>query len=65
MNKTRKPYSCPELHVMIVKTHLMSTSTSIQATVNDETIINYRGIDTDGTMTPGSRRHDIWDEEEE
>ena len=27
--------------------------------------INYGGVDTEGTKDPASRRHNVWDEEED
>ena len=64
MNTTRKPYECPEAHLFTFSTVLLGASANVTAIIGDDDtpIINYGGVDTDGSQTPGSR---LWDMDED
>lgn len=64
MKTSRKPYSCPEIDVMVVQTDLMATSSAIQGSEDNKVVIDYGGVDSEGSKTPGSRQYDFWDGDE-
>jgi len=50
-----------------IETGLMicASGSVISSGTTDEIEITYGGVDEEGTLEPASRRHDLWEDEEE
>jgi len=63
----KKTYTRPFIEMDSIETGLMicASGSVISSGTTDENEITYGGVDEEGTLEPASRRHDLWEDEEE
>ena len=58
----KKFYICPATEYSDIQLYPILTASGVGDSERD---INYGGVDEEGEKDPASRRHNVWDDEEE